>query len=299
MVASLLLALFVIRPRHPDLWLQIVLDWLHVPLFGLIAIGLFAATTQRWQLWQRLLLSFSAAVLLSMATEAIQIPMATRNASAHDLGNDLLGAVAFLCLVSAFARGSPVSPNRRVYLVVASIVLIAWSAKPVAQVSAAYLERYRQAPSIAPLRSRSSRLFFHLGNATVRYLENPADDRVEPEFRLAREGSAGVDFHDPLPDWRSYDTLIVDISNTSDALLTLAIRVHDREHLRGDQPGSDRFRREFSLAPGRHRLNIELAAITRAPADRTMDLGRIDGLVIYRTGSGSGRRFILHDIRLE
>jgi hypothetical protein len=42
-----------------------------------------------------------------------------------------------------------------------------------------------------------------------------------------------------------------------------------------------------------------LSDIQNAPADRQMNMAEIDGLMIFATRQESGRRFVLHEIRLE
>ncbi len=299
LVVALLAAITLYQPSRTGLWLQSFYDWLHVPLFGLIATGLLFASPTGWHWSRKLLFASVATAVLGSATELVQLLVPARNASYSDLANDLLGVAAFMGLVAAFGGTIPAPRVLKAALLGVSAAMLAWSAAPLTNVTLAYWERHREAPSIAPLRSRKSRLFFLLENTTVHYDGRTEHGRVLPKFQFSRERSSSVNFHDPLPDWRGFDTLLIDIANAGPSEFCFVLRVHDRKHLEGDQPGSDRFRREFCIAEGRHELSIDLADIAGAPADREMDLGRIEGIVIYRRKPGPGRRFALHDMRLE
>ena len=139
-------------------------------------------------------------------------------------------------------------------------------------------------------------MFVELKNAHAVYLDG---DRQITEIRLGREGAFSVKLHDPWSDWRSYETLLLDLEYPSDAALPLTIRVHDEAHLRGDPPHRDRFNRRIELMPGRHEIDISLVDIASAPANRNMDLSRIDGLVLFGSITDAGARFLIHGIRLE
>ena len=299
LVATLILTTIFVRPAHPDLWAQAVFDWLHVPVFGLIAVSVFLMSPSRWDWRIRMLVAAMTAALLGFLTEAVQTLQRARSASVHDILNDMLGATAFLSLLIALTPGLSVSRHLRTLLLILSAGLVGWSLTPPAKIFMAYVERYRQVPSIAPVSSRNSRLFFDLENTIVRYLDGPEPGAVEPEFLFGVDGSASIDFHDPWPNWSDSDLLILDISNMESTPLSVTLRIHDREHLRGDQPGSDRFRSRLTIPPGRHALTFAMQEIESAPDSRGMDLTRIDGLVIYRSSQDSGRRFRIHDIRLE
>lgn len=298
-VVVLLAAVTVYQPSHIRLWLQSFFNWLHVPLFGLIAAGLLFATPADWHWRRKLLVAGVATVVLAIATELVQLLMPARSASFGDFANDLLGAAAFAGLIAATGAIFPTPRWLRVPMFAASAALIAWSAMPLADVTAAYWERHTEAPSIAPLKSRKSRLFYYLDNATVHFLNLPEAGRVLPQFQFSSERASSIKFHDPLPDWRGFDRLVIDIANAESDRLCLVLRIHDRAHLDGDQPVTDRFRREFCIAEGRRQISIGLADIASAPAGRQMNLGRIDGVTLYRTKPGPARRFVLHDIRLE
>lgn len=285
-------------PRHADLWWQTFFDTLHAPFFGLIAVALIAMTPFRWHWRRRLLVALAIVFALSLLSEAAQIPLPNRNASVSDLVNDWLGALAFMSFAVVLSPNFHVPPGRGRYLVLLAVILMAIPLKPLARVSAAYWERYQQLPSIAPFQSPAARMFYSLKNAYVLFRED-ANGRLITEVRFAKQGPSNIKFHDPWSDWRSFGTLRIDIDNLGTAALPLTIRIHDEAHLRGHQPHNDRFNRRLRIEPGRQSIEIALEEVITAPADRNMDMARIDGLVLFGSGREAGFRFILHDIRLE
>ena len=268
LVAALLATTVVSPPAHLDLWAQAVFDWLHVPVFGLIAGSAFLITPSKWDWRYRLLAAATAALILGLLTEAAQTLLPSRSASAHDVLNDLVGAAACLGLITSFAPGLPVSRHLRILLILISAGLVGWSLSQPAKIFMAYAERYRQVPSIAPMQSRSSRLFFDLRNTTVRYISAPEGSEVVPEFLFGMEDAASINFHDPWPDWSRYTFLVLEFDNPGDVAISANLRIHDRAHLDGDQPGSDRFRTRLTVPPGSHALRLALDDIERAPSIR-------------------------------
>ena len=93
--------------------------------------------------------------------------------------------------------------------------------------------------------------------------------------------------------------LVIEIENPESDDLSVNIRVDDREHQHGEQRFGDRFNRKVDLAPGIQTIRIALTAIKHAPDQRQMNMAEIVGLIIFATRQESGRRFVLHEIRLE
>jgi VanZ family protein len=107
---------------------------------------------------------------------------------------------------------------------------------------------------------------------------------------------AGITFEEPYPDWHTANTLVLDLRNSGDIDLPLAIRVHDRAH---NFQFDDRFNREFTL-PAHQELEIAIpiSEIEHAPAGRLLDLSRIAGAAVFRargamTGSFEVERILL------
>lgn len=298
-IIALLLLVQLYTPSHTDLWWQTLFNTLHAPVFGLIAICSLFLTPANWRWQKRLGVSFTIIIALSIVSEAAQIPLPNRAASTGDLINDWVGALAFLGIASALSPGFSVPAGRGRYLVIGALLLMIWPLQPLFQVSVGYWERYRQLPSVVPLHSSHSRMFYDLHNALVLYRQLPPGKRFATEVRFNSQGASSIKFHDPWSDWRSFEKLLIDVENLGSEPLPLRIRIHDEEHRLGDQPHSDRFNRRLEITSGRNIIEIALDDIKYAPVNRELNISRIDGIVIFGTVSEAGRRFILYDIRLE
>jgi hypothetical protein len=99
------------------------------------------------------------------------------------------------------------------------------------------------------------------------------------EFMTLR--GMAIDFRNLYPNWRNYSTLSIDMDVLNNLPFQLTVRVHDKAHLKGSQPYSDRFNKQFDLYPGRNTIEIPLREIESGPTKRLMDLSRVDGLVLF------------------
>ena len=298
-VVVLLLVLQLLVPARPDLWWQVFFEAMHAPLFGIIAVCLLAMTPQAWRWQVRLILALTATLLLAVLSELAQAPLPNRSASFSDLVNDMLGALAFLSVAVVLSPNFHVPQGRGRWLILFAIALLVWPFKPLADVSAAYWERYDQLPSLAPVGNQNTSLFYILDNAQVETVASDQPARVASEFRFGTTGSSRIHLHDPWSDWRSYRSLIIDLENLGDRTLDLTLRIHDEAHLNGDQPHNDRFNRRLKISPGRRPIQIDLADIETAPLDRNMDMAHIDGVILFSTRDSAGGHFIIHDLRLD
>lgn len=301
LVGSIIVVLMLIvqfaRPSMGGLWLQTLYESLHVPVFGVIAVCVLLITPAHWGGRNRLIATMAAVIGLSVLSEAAQIPT-NRDASSADLIADLLGAAGFVCIAIVFARSFSVRKVRRPYLVLLGVALIAWPLLPLAKVSAAYVERHQIMPSLVRFDARFASTFFRMQNAELTEQRDDSPGSVAANILLKDGPWPGIVFNDLWPNWEPYAALIIDIENPDADALRINVRVHDRDH-RDDPRYNDRFNRRVELAPGRQPLRIMLTDIQGAPAHRQMNMAEIDGLVIFATRQESGRRFVLHEIRLE
>jgi VanZ family protein len=184
-------------PSHADLWWQTFYNTLHFPVFGLVSVCLLFITPPFWHWSKRLIVTLCSILALSILSEIAQIPLPNRSVSVGDLFNDWAGALAFLCVAFVLAPGFPVPAGRGRYLLIAALLLTIWPLKPLIEVSATYWERYRQLPSIAPLHSSHSRMFYYLKNAHVIYRRTLPGEVFATEVRFIDRGASSINFHDP------------------------------------------------------------------------------------------------------
>jgi hypothetical protein len=155
----------------------------------------------------------------------------------------------------------------------------------------AYVHRNGQFPVLADFHSRIE-LYWTLSVGVHREI---VDDALEVEF--GGEEFPGVAFHEPVPDWRRYKTLAIDVENPGPEPLKLVVRVHDRRH---NRMFNDRFNRNFPLAAAERRtLRIPLADIRNAPRGRLMDMAHISDITLFKGTSGGAPKLRIHSLRLE
>ena len=155
----------------------------------------------------------------------------------------------------------------------------------------AYVHRNGQFPVIADFHSRIE-LYWTLSIGVNREI---VDDALEVE--LVADEFPGVSFHEPVPDWRQYRTLVIDVANPDAEPLQLVVRVHDRRH---KHAYNDRFNRNFDLAAGERRtLRIPLEDIRHGPRQRLMDMAHISDITLFRGSTTGSRQLRVYSLRLE
>ena len=287
-------------PAPSGLWTQILLESLHVPVFGIVALSLFVATGSRrdWGPLQRAAVALAVAIALAVLSEGAQIS-GPRDASIEDLVSDWLGAGAALLFALALSRRHPFLPATRVGFTLAGLASCLIALWPLISVSAAYLERNLQQPMLISFDHHFGKTFRRAQHTTLDLRHDPTTGKTTGIITLEEGAWPGLIFHDVWPDWRDYSTLVVELGLEGDAPLEINIRVHDHVHKLGDQPYNDRFNLSYELQPGRHTLRIPLEQIHNAPKGRRMDLSQIEGIVVFCSSEHAGRQFQLLEMRLE
>lgn len=296
-IGGLLYALLFYTPPHGGLWTQVFLNSLHVPVFGLIAVSIYALWHPEKSLAWRVGTAFAAACTLGLLSEIAQIAT-SRDASLEDFIADCLGAGGFLGVAIAVHPGRSLSWSKRTAAVAFGLVLLGWALAPLAAVTAVYVERNQKIPVIFSADSVFGRRLIRAQNIDYKVVKPSAGREPHAEISFLDAPWPGVAFHDVWPDWRSYTTLVIDLAVAGETPLTLNLRVHDDAHRRSNQ-FHDRFTRDFQLNPGRHTLRVSLTDLRAAPRNREMDLSRISELIIFVTRAEAGRSIRLYGIRLE
>ena len=293
-IVILLLAIFVPQPDHPGIWLQSLIEWLHVPVFGLISLAIVSLTPTSWRRSQQFGLAFLGSVMLGVLTEAAQIPM-QRDAAWEDLIADATGAAGFL----AFAYGVGRKPIVRFVSAISATVVLLWSAAPLIAVTKAIVHRNSQFPVIFNGDIDSEKTFVSGLNIHMKTRRSDANDEFYTEARVLHNKGSRIEIRDLVPDWSDYSNLNLRIELLGDLDLTLTVRIHDTLHRRGDQPHSDRFNQRLTLSPGIQSFTISLRNVRSAPQGRLMDMTKIEALILYSEKSDAVRSFNLFEINLS
>ena len=293
-IAILLSTVFVPRPDNAGIWLRSFFEWLHVPVFGLISLALLSLTPTSWQSWQRFGLALLGSILLGVFTEAAQIPM-RRDASWEDIIADAAGAAGFL--VCAYAVG-----RKHIVVVISAMTataILLWSALPLIATTQAIAHRNSQFPVIFNGDIDAEKTFVSGMNLVMETRKSKTDDEVFTQVQLIRGMGSRVEIRDLVSNWSSYSNLNLRIEVAGDKNLTLTMRVHDKLHRRGDQPHDDRYNQKLTLSPGVNVLKIPLQDIRSAPRSRSMDMTRIEALIMFSEKSDVARSFNLFKISLS
>lgn len=163
---------------------------------------------------------------------------------------------------------------------------------PTVSTTASYIQRAFALPELVRLDSVLGRHFLVASEAHLVATTN-GSLRVLPD----RGRWPGILLEDVWPDWRTYSTLVVDVSNLGNQGLSIFVRVDDR---RPDPHFSDRYNQHFEVASlSRRVIRIPLAEIESAPTGSKMDLVHIQRIILFEDGSKHTQTFELNSLRLE
>jgi VanZ family protein len=306
-VCLAMLVVFAELPGRP-LILHVVQKLGHPSVFGAIALGVLLLARQRAKplrgAWLEYLVAFAVAVAIGGATEIGQI-FTHRDPSLRDVGLDARGAACALALAAAFdvrcRPGRRPGRWRALYLVTAT-VLAAIILTPLAWTIAGYALRAERFPVLFAPATRLDLFFVSGGNGKLERAPVPPAQAHTPGELMLRvpllaRPYAGVSLDEPQPDWTGYHSLVVEVTNPGRTDLQLNVRVHDRAH---DYTFEDRFNAEVVVPAGRRQtLEFPLEAIRNAPRGRTLDLGHVAGVILFRGGPDGPREFWLHRVELR
>lgn len=295
LVLLLLLAgllLFTPMPLAPTYAGRTIENAGHTPLFFLVTLGVVYTMRDHPR--------FRGAGLYALAgmigagagflSEVIQKPLA-RDASWEDVVADTIGVVCALAVYALFDRRLKLRVWQRIGVIAIVLSCVAIFLLPLVRMTRAYVHRNGQFPVLADFHSRIE-LYWTLSIGVNREIVDNALD-----VELVAEEFPGVSFHEPVPDWRRFKTLVIDLENPDSEPLNLGVRVHDRQHKR---TFNDRFNRRFPLKAGERRiLRIPLEDIRHGPRQRLMDMAHISDITLFRGGPAGSRKLRVYSLRLE
>jgi hypothetical protein len=264
----------------------------HVPLFLIGTLFILAILRHDLKVEGARLYALAGAIGVGcgLLSEVIQRPL-RRDASWEDVFADAVGVLLGLALFACFDRRSGL---RGVTRAAAALIVAACTfmyLEPIVSMVRAYLYRDAQFPVLASFDSRVE-LYWIVGYGIRREIHDGALD-----VQFDAKTFPGFSFHEPVPDWRRFRTLVIDVENPAAEALKLGVRVHDigrgREFI-------DRFNRSFGLAAQERReLRIPLEDIRHGPRKRLIDMGQISDVTLFRLHDSPSQRLRLHSMRLE
>lgn len=284
--------LFMRLPVPPTYAGRIIENAGHMPVFFLVTLGLLIVLRTDFK-FEGLRLYAVAGLIgagLGFLSEVIQRPLA-RDASWEDVLSDTIGAACALAVYALFDRRTLMPRAARVGALVVAVASLAYYVTPLVRMALAYVHRDRQFPVLADYR-HGIESFWTVGYGINRSIENGALD-----IEFVHGPFPGVALHEPVPDWRGFRALAIDLENPDNVKLDLTVRIHDRGHALAY---NDRFNRHYDLAAGERRtLRIDLGDVERAPRGRLMDMSHISDVRVFRDVEAGGRKLRIYTLRLE
>jgi hypothetical protein len=219
-------------------WVSDVSNAAHGPAFAVVTLVIFVLL-RHWPARRMSLVGeYSAAILVSVLLGALVEVLqhfTGRDASLADLGTDFLGTVAAAGGLLAFDQ--PARRTPRLIAIFLTLAACALMIAPLAVTATTYLHRDRSFPTLLDLKSPIADTFLRFGeSATAERVELPrefqsaARNDIGVRVQLSEKSGWVAVLSEPVPDWRGYTRLNVDVANPTDERLALRLRVFDRRN---------------------------------------------------------------------
>lgn len=293
-------------PRNNRFW-DCAFDTGHILIFGFVGLVLLIFTKAmlgaKWTAWQYIVVVGIASVM-GLLLEIWQTTVG-RDSEWVDLFSDVVGIVAFAAVYAMFddrwtepRRGIV---RRKNLAIVAAVVLLA-GLVPMMFVVDMYRARNAIYPRLVDFSYGWEHHFYYVNGSVFNAVAPPQDwpeDAVRPD-KVARVTSQpgnwpGFVMLDVAQDWSGYRRFELDVHLDESTEMPFVVRVHDIEH---NHQAEDRFRHELMLQPGFQTISIPIEEIAMAPVDRTMDIRRIAGFILYSPNLGREITYHIGDVRL-
>jgi len=268
----------------------------------IVYFALFAGLLSRWSLVSRMSLAWQwtiilvSTLLLGVSIEFLQHG-AARTPDAGDVLRDLTGSLLVLVFGSL---GSKLQPARRRLSLQFSVLLLLlvqlWPLtkslidEAIARHQFPLLSGY-ETPFEIDRWAGSARL-------SVETMASISEGKLL-KLSLTTDQYSGATLNYFDGNWASASTLKISLYNPDADPLPITCRIHDLQHVDGDEEYEDRFNRSFLLMQGWNHIEINLDEVKESPANRNMDMSRIRGLGLFAVSLPAPRILYLDNVRLE
>ncbi len=269
----------------------------HVFFFALLTFILM----QRWNLlknmdlWKQLLWILPVTFLMGGVIEWAQVDF-QRTSEFEDVWRNMEGAMLAIFFFSPGRKA--VAPNMLKALKIGVIALIIMEIySPLSAVFDETMAR-EQFPVLSDFESRPQAERWQSENAMSITSEEVHSGKYSLKVQLSTKKYSGV-FLEYFPrNWEGYRILNFSVANPRPDTLMLVCRIHDAQHVRGDQRYSDRFNRRLTVCPGWNQFSISLYDIEQAPREREMDSKNIINFGLFAVELPSPRIIYIDDVYL-
>jgi hypothetical protein len=295
--AALLLLVVLVNPPAHTMFMYVLHKSGHPAVFALIALIYLKLTakTNEADWWKRYVGAFLVVVACGVGTEIAQSWLG-RNPSLQDVIRDAAGGTASLAIALLIQRWIRMSRARRVLFVLLATSTTFAAVMPLAWCVSAYANRDLLFPIIFQYRSPLD-LYFVKG-----WTGDPAGINLPTEWAARRDEKAievnlefwkpGIRLFETYPDWRGYDTLLVDVTNPNPMQVDLVVRVNAESPDYCDVP--------FELeSRTRSTLRLRLDEIGPARLCHGLNKSKVAGMGIFALKTMAGGKLYVNGIAIE
>ncbi|MFD2231894.1 hypothetical protein [Alkalimarinus sediminis] len=299
-VVSLLVSvplLFIGGPNYYDnRIIKLLWDLGHIPFMfftGLLLVSLLSrlAVMPYWAFFG---LYACIAVMIAVVTEYLQGKVG-RITSLSDVLADLWGALLAWLYIGCYPKGRRFKWKVLFYGLALGLgggVLT----KPAITVYDEVLAK-RQFPLIAGFESSSELSRWSARGGFEQSRDRATEGQYSLKVLLLPEGYSGTSVNDFPADWQEYDYFRFDVWSPL-SFLPLTVRMHDMQHVEGEQHYNDRFNRRYQLKKGWNRILIDLNDVLHAPKGRLFRLDEVEGVGWFSYNLGTTETIYLDQVML-
>lgn len=262
-------------------------------LWTLLFLKQFGQTAYKRSLSRFFILCLAFVLIIGGSVELLQWLMG-REASLHDMTNNLLGSLLALCLYACSKEFLSKS------LCISSVFILCIICLGINRYVLIYIadevNAARQFPVLLDFTTSFERERVQ-GNADIKVIEHNNSKKLHVRFGTEQYSGFAMQYFPR--DWRQYSRLEINIVNPEEETLTLTCRIHDVMHSDGNEEYDDRYNQSFQLEQGLNQISIGLKEVEQAPAHRKMDLGSIGGLGCFTVKLQRPRDIYLLNISLD
>lgn len=278
--------LFIGGPDYYDgRVVKLLWDLGHIPFMffaGLLVLRVLARLPPM-AYWSRCGIYFCTTLFIALITEYMQGKVG-RVPSSTDVISDLWGALLAWVYAGCYPQARPF-----IWKATFSVLTVATGGlvltTPVLILYDEWLAK-TQFPLIAGFENSSELSRWSARSELVRSTDRATEGRHSLKVLLLPEGYSGASINDFPANWQTFDYVRVDIWSPL-SLLPITVRMHDKQHVEGDQHYDDRFNRRYELTKGWNRVLIDLNDVLRSPKGRAFNLNDVEGLGLFSYNLGT------------
>jgi hypothetical protein len=248
-----------------------------------------------------LLSTISLCTAIGLTSEIVQ-GFFNRDASLDDLLNDTLGSVSGTLLFISITRHSFIVNKRlRCTILFTGILILGFASVSFVTVSLAVYFRNHQYPILYDFEKQWEKTFIDTRSSTVSFVDNKVfwtDNKSVHSLRVdLHDGEfPGVSFSDVYSNWSRADTFSFALYSLSDSSYNLFIRINDSNH---NNEYTDRFNARIQVNPGNNHYAFAINDIAKSLKTRTLNLKRVETVILFGRENTSGKSILLDSIRLN